>query len=80
MRFLGIGLVATALVLLTTASDAQTGKSKNTKMTQDQQIEARHQCFLEAQAKVPGAAIGAGEMSQRTAIYTACAKRKGVRP
>ncbi len=49
-------------------------------MTQAQQIEARHQCFLEAQAAVPGAAIGGGEMNQRTAVYMACTARKGVRP
>jgi hypothetical protein len=80
MKLGGIGLLAAALVLATTAGHAQTSKGKTKKMTQAQQIEARQQCFLEAQAQVPGAAIGGGEMSQRTAIYTACAARKGVRP
>ena len=73
--------VALSLALAAGAASAQSStKSKNAKMTQNQQIEARHQCFLEAQASVPGAAIGGGEMNQRTAVYTACAQRKGVRP
>lgn len=79
----GLGLLAISLALVATASEAQSMKAKkvqNAPKTQNAQIEARHQCFLEAQARVPGAAIGGGEMNERTAIYTACAARKGVRP
>jgi hypothetical protein len=81
MRYFNTAVLALALAILATAGEAQsTKKSKSAQMTQQQQIEARHQCFLEAQAAVPGAAIGGGEMSQRTAVYTSCAQRKGVRP
>jgi hypothetical protein len=82
-RIGSVGILAIALALVATASEAQTTKAKKSQqqqMTQNQQIEARHQCFLEAQAAVPGAAVGGGEMNQRTAVYTACAQRKGVRP
>ena len=77
------GVVAVALVCAVSAAHAQstaTKKSKGAQMTQEQQIEARQQCFLEAQAAAPGAAVGSGEMSHRTAVYTSCAQRKGVRP
>ncbi|MDQ8729228.1 hypothetical protein [Bradyrhizobium sp. LHD-71] len=84
MKQLGsLGLVAISLALMATASEAQsmkTQKVQNAPKSQNAQIEARHQCFLEAQARVPGAAIGGGQMNERTAIYTACAARKGVRP
>jgi hypothetical protein len=81
MRYLSTAVLAFSLALVASAAEAQsTKKSKNAQMSQNAQIEARHQCFLEAQAAVPGAAIGGGEMNQRTAIYTACAQRKGVRP
>jgi hypothetical protein len=83
MRYVSTAVLALALAFAASAGEAQTQsakKSKNAQMSQNAQIEARHQCFLEAQAAVPGAAIGGGEMSQRTAVYTACAQRKGVRP
>lgn len=74
-----IVLMAAAIALATSTAEAASTK-KGQQMSQNAQIEARHQCFMEAQAKVPGAAIGGGEMSARTAAYTACAQRKGVRP
>jgi hypothetical protein len=80
MRSFSTAALALSRAMVATAGEAQsTKKSKNAQMTQQQQIEARHH-FLEAQAAVPGAAIGGGEMSQRTAVYTSCAQRKGVRP
>ena len=76
-----IAVVAFSFGFAVSAAEAQSTKqSKNAKMTQDQQIEARHQCFLEAQAAAPGAALGSGEQQHRTAVYTSCAQRKGVRP
>jgi hypothetical protein len=71
--------MAATIAFATSAAEAASTK-KSQQMSQNAQIEARHQCFLEAQAKVPGAAIGGGEMSERTAAYTACAQRRGVRP
>ncbi len=80
-RIGSVGILAIALAFVATSGEAQTTKAKKSQqMTQEQQIEARQQCFLEAQAAVPGAAIGGGEMSQRTAVYTSCAARKGIRP
>jgi hypothetical protein len=82
-RIGSIGVLAIAFAFVVTPGEAQTQTTKAKKgqqMTQNQQIEARHQCFLEAQAAVPGAAIGGGEMNQRTAVYTSCTARKGVRP
>lgn len=82
MRYLSaIAVVGLSFAFAASIAEAQSTKqSKNAKMTQDQQIEARQQCFLEAQASAPGAAIGSGEMQHRTAVYTSCAQRKGVRP
>lgn len=82
MRYLSaIALVALSFAFAVSAAEAQSTKQgKNARMTQDQQIEARHQCFLEAQAAAPGAGIGSGEQQHRTAVYTSCAQRKGVRP
>lgn len=81
IRIGSVGILALALALVATAAEAQSAKAKkNAQMSQDAQIEARHQCFLEAQAAVPGMAIGGGEQSQRTAVYTSCTARKGVRP
>lgn len=82
MKPINIASVLTIAVALAAAwpAAAQQKKAKGAQMTQQQQIEARHQCFLEAQAAVPGVSIGGGEQSQRTATYMACAQRKGVRP
>jgi hypothetical protein len=79
IKVIATALLALPIVLASTVGDAQQTK-KQVNQKDAAAIEARHQCFLEAQAQVPGAAIGGGEMSQRTAIYTSCAARKGVRP
>jgi len=52
---------ALALAFCATIPAAQQRKAKCTQMTQSRQVEARHQCFLEAQAAVPGLSIGRGE-------------------
>lgn len=80
IKVIATALLALPIVLASTVGEAQSQTKKQVNQKDAAAIEARHQCFLEAQAQVPGAAIGGGEMSQRTAIYTSCAARKGVRP
>jgi hypothetical protein len=81
MRYISTAVLALSVALVASAAQAQsTQKSKKTQMTQQQQIAERQKCFEEAQAAVPGFAIGGGEGNQRTAAYMSCAQRKGIRP
>jgi hypothetical protein len=80
MKSIGTVALASLFVVVASAAEAQSTKKKSTQMTQQQQIAERQKCFEEAQAAVPGFAIGGGEMNQRTAAYMSCAQRKGIRP
>ncbi len=79
IKVIATALLAFPIVPASTAGDARHAR-KLVNQNDAAAIEARRQCFLEAQAQVPGAAIGGEEMSQRTSICTSCAQRKGVRP
>lgn len=75
-RFIPLAALAVPLVALSTYGAAQTAKKQT---ASDKAIEARHQCFLEAQAKHPNV-LNDDLSGDRKAAYMDCAKRKGVRP
>lgn len=80
MKYLSMMVLALSVALVASPGHAQSQSAKKGQMTQQQQIAERQKCFEEAQASVPGMAIGGGEMNQRTSVYMACAQRKGIRP
>lgn len=79
-RFIPLAALMVPLVMLSTYGAAQTAKQTTKKQTaSDKAIEARHQCFLEAQARHPNV-LNDDLSGDRKAAYMGCAKRKGVRP
>jgi hypothetical protein len=76
-----LSVLALPLIATSTPADAQS-KSRNTSVqTSNAAIEARHKCFLEAQAQIPADPNDPNiTQSRRLPIYTACARRAGVRP
>jgi len=64
------------------AQQAQQPKAKTMKNNlSDQAIEARKECFAEAQARYPGNDTASVVLQQnREVAYRGCAARKGVRP
>jgi Ni/Co efflux regulator RcnB len=88
IRSIATALLALPIVLAASAGEAQQSQQgqqrKNVKQVNQKQaadIEARHQCFLEAQARHPGYNTSdPGLQSERTNAYISCAARKGIRP
>jgi hypothetical protein len=77
MRLTILSVVALPLIVASIPADAQNRKSQ----TSTAAIEARHKCFLEAQAQIPADPNNANiTQSQRLPVYMACARRMGVRP
>jgi hypothetical protein len=75
-------ILALPFLIVSTVADAQQGKNKQSKnQMSDEVIEARKECFAEAQARYPGGDQRSEVLqSNRYAAYTGCAQRKGIRP
>ena len=73
---------ALPFLVVSTVADAQQSKNKQIKnQMSDEAIQARKECFAEAQARYPGGdQRSEGLQNSRYAAYTGCAQRKGIRP
>ncbi len=81
-RAFACAILALPFLIVSTVADAQQGKSKQSKnQMSDEAIEARKECFAEAQARYPGGDQRSEVLqNNRYAAYTGCAHRKGIRP
>ena len=75
-------ILALPILIVSTVADAQQGKNKQIKnQMSDEAIEARKECFAEAQARFPGTdSASTGLQANRETAYRGCAQRKGIRP
>ena len=83
MRAFACFVLALPVVFITTVADAQqqSQQRSGTKMTNEQVIAARRECFAEAKVRAPGVAeASAGLATMRENAYRDCAHRKGVQP
>jgi hypothetical protein len=79
MRAFACIVLALPVLIVPTVADAQ--QQRAAKMTNDQVIAARRECFAEAKVRAPGSDwTGAGLQSLRENAYRDCAARKGIRP